>query len=195
MNKNLILLYKKSQVIILLLFLSSILTGGGEKLRIRPLNWAQPVIGTNLQNFFIIDSLLFRSSQPDRDNFLLIQKYGIKEVLNLRHYHSDNNSAKGTKLILYRVKMDAAAIQLPEVIEALKIIKSKKGPLLIHCKHGSDRTGLITAMYRIIFQNWTKDDAIDEMVNGGYGFHKMYKGIIEFIRDANIEEIKKSINS
>ena len=29
------------------------------------------------------------------------------------------------------------------------------------------------AMYRILYQKWTKDKAIDEMLNGGYGFHAM----------------------
>ena len=47
---------------------------------------------------------------------------------------------------------------------------SHEGPVLVHCKHGADRTGCIVALYRIVFQSWSKEAAIDEMHNGGYGF-------------------------
>ncbi len=42
--------------------------------------------------------------------------------------------------------------------------------VLLHCYHGSDRTGASVAMYRIIFQNWSTTDALAEMKHGGYGF-------------------------
>jgi len=64
---------------------------------------------------------------------------------------------------------------------------------LIHCKHGADRTGLIVAMYRIVFQNWTKEQAIDEMTQGDFGFHQIYSNIIDFIRNVDVENIKKQI--
>ena len=82
-----------------------------------------------------------------------------------------------------------------KVIEALRIIKQANGPILIHCWHGSDRTGLVSAMYRIVFQGWSKEDAIDELMNGGYGYHSLYKNIPEFIRQADIEKVKQSVFS
>lgn len=190
-NKNSVI---KTKLIILFFFIAISFANAGDEPRIRPANWAQPIIGTTLENFYIIDSTLYRSSQPGKSEFIMLEKLGIKEVLNLRHYHSDIDEIKGTNLKIHQVKMDAAKIKLAEIIETLKIIKKAKGPVLIHCKHGSDRTGAITAMYRIIFQNWTKEEAIDELINGGYGFHKIYKNIIEFIEKVNIEEIKKSVN-
>ena len=52
----------------------------------------------------------------------------------------------------------------------------------------------MSAMYRIIYQRWTKDKAIDEMVNGGYGFHSMwYNNIIEYVRKADIDKLRKQI--
>ena len=57
-----------------------------------------------------------------------------------------------------------------DVIKVMKIISNqKKGPF--HRQHGSDRTGLMSAMYRIIYQRWTKDKAIDEMVNVRFSLH------------------------
>jgi hypothetical protein len=56
-------------------------------------------------------------------------------------------------LNLYRVPMDAGKIKTADVVAALRFIKQSEGPVLIHCRHGSDRTGTISALHRIVFQN------------------------------------------
>lgn len=90
--------------------------------------------------------------------------------------------------------MEAGDIREDDVVKALKIIKSAEGPVLVHCWHGSDRTGLVCASYRIIFQNWTKQAALDELINGGYGYHKsIYKNIARWIEHADVEALKKKI--
>lgn len=47
--------------------------------------------------------------------------------------------------------------------------------MVVHCWHGSDRTGAVIAAYRIVQQGWSQHDAIDEMINGGYGFHPIFQ--------------------
>jgi len=44
-----------------------------------------------------------------------------------------------------------------------------------------------------VFQNWSKEEAIEELMNGGYGYHAMYKNIPEFIRAADIESIRQRV--
>jgi hypothetical protein len=48
-------------------------------------------------------------------------------------------------------------------------------------------------MYRIIFQNWSKEKAIEELKNGSYGFHTQYINIPQYINSVNIEQIRNSI--
>jgi hypothetical protein len=50
-------------------------------------------------------------------------------------------------------------------------------------------------MYRIVFQGCSKDEAIDELIHGGYGYHSLYTNIPEFIRQADIEEIRQRVNA
>lgn len=172
------------------LFLSVV----GDEIRERPKDWAEPVPCAALGNFYKINDNVYRSAQPDSRGYAELEKMGIKEILNLREYHSDADEAKGTTLKLHHVSKNAENIKDEDVVRALKIIKDAKGPILIHCMHGADRTGLICAMYRVLFDGWTKEKAIDEMINGNYNFHEKFKNIPEYIRNANIEAIKKEIS-
>lgn len=96
---------------------------------------------------------------------------------------------------LYAGQIDAKMID-QIVIKAMNILsREKNGPFLIHCKYGADRTGLMSAMYRILYQNWSKEMAIDEMLNGGYGFHSIWANIIEYIEKADIDSLRHAIQN
>ena len=136
---------------------------------------------SELTNLYKIDSGVYRSEQPSHEDFKALEKYGIGEALNLRNRHSDDDEAAGTNVKLHRVKTKAHSINEEQLIEALRIIKNRKAPIVIHCHHGSDRTGAVCALYRVVFQNVSKEDAIHEMTEGGFGFHRIYKNIIRTI--------------
>jgi protein tyrosine/serine phosphatase len=56
-------------------------------------------------------------------------------------------------------------------------------PVLLHCEHGEDRTGLAVAAYRVVVSGWTKDEAMDEALKFGYrnwlnyGLNKTWRGV------------------
>ncbi len=177
-------------VLILALWVSTL---SAAELHARSAKWAQPIKTDQLQNFYKLDDKVYRSEQPDRKGFDYLRSFGIRNVLNLRDYHKDDSKAKGTGLTLYRVEMSAGKITVDEVVAALRIIRQSDGPIVIHCWHGSDRTGTVSALYRIVFQNWSKEEAIDELMKGGYGYHAMYKNIPAFIRSADIDDIKRRV--
>lgn len=161
----------------------------------RPTQWAQNISGTELDNFYKIDDGVYRSKQPDEETFAMLEKMGIKEVLNLRRHHSDTDEAEKTDLNLHHIKINAGSITEDHLIEALSIIKNRKGPIVFHCWHGSDRTGAVAAAYRIIYNNWSKADAIDELINGGYGYHEgIYGNIKELLENLDVDRVKKQLN-
>jgi len=162
--------------------------------QIRPAKWAQPMIGSSLKNWHQLDKKLYRSSQPSKEEFQEIESFGISAVLNLRKHHSAKDEALNTKLKLYSIPMEADELSYEDLVKALRIIAQEKGSILVHCWHGSDRTGAICAAYRIVFQNWTKEEAITEMMLGGYGFHSMFDNIPQLIKNIDVEELKKDIN-
>jgi protein tyrosine/serine phosphatase len=157
--------------------------------------WGRPIIGTRLNNFYMVDKGIYRSEQPGRGDLGTIKSLGIREVLNLREFHSDEDDLTDKHLRLHRVKMRTGNITEQQIIESLRIIKNRRGPILIHCWHGSDRTGVIIAAYRVLFNNWSKSDALDEMVNGGYGYHaKFYPELTGLVENLNVERIIKALN-
>ena len=48
-------------------------------------------------------------------------------------------------------------------------------------------------MYRIIFQNWSTDDALNEMKHGGYGFHPIWRNIEALFTPENIRWIREQL--
>ncbi|MBS1642305.1 MAG: tyrosine-protein phosphatase [Bacteroidetes bacterium] len=159
----------------------------------RPTEWANKITNPNIKNLWKVNDSIYRSAQPDSIGFLYLKSIGINGTLNLRSNFSDKKFLTGTDISTYNVGMEANKITDEEIIESLKIIKSSRKPLVIHCKQGSDRTGVIIAMYRIIFQGWPKDKALFEMQGGNYGFHSKYINIPSYIQNADIDKLKKLI--
>lgn len=185
------IMIKKILPVLFIVFISS-LTFAAELSR--PPQWAVPLQLQGVGNLYKINNNLYRSEQPSKEGLVNLQKMGIKTVINLRALHSDKESLKGTKLLNEELSVNAWDIEDEDVIKVLKIVRQKEnGPFLIHCKHGADRTGLMSAMYRIVEQGWSKDDAVKEMVEGGYGYHAIWSNIISYIKNADIKKIRKEL--
>ena len=146
-----------------------------------------------LKNFYRIGDGVYRSDQPSAACFRELEKFGMREILNLRCYHTDTKEAQGTSLILHHLPTRATLLRLDDLVTAMQIIRDRKGPLLFHCWHGSDRTGAVAAMYRMVFQHVPKQHAIDEMVEGIFGFHMIFDNIIDTIDEADIEHIRQEL--
>ena len=56
------------------------------------------------------------------------------------------------------------------VVDFLKIMDDEKSyPVLIHCKAGLHRTGVMTAIYRMEYEHWSREDAMRELKSHGFG--------------------------
>lgn len=151
------------------------------------------------KNFFQVDKELYRSGQPDEDEFeTLYSFHNIRSVLNLRKDRSDKEDIKAINQIrknpiaLYELSLKTGKITEHDLIQILRIIRKAPKPLLIHCWQGSNRTSCAVAAYRIAFQNWTVEDAIEELMKPEYGHHKwMFRNIPALLRSADWKKIKQ----
>lgn len=155
---------------------------------------AKAVQTVQLDNFYQVAPDLYRSGQPSAEQMKALEKMGVKTILSLRQFNSDDKEAQGTAFNLYRVPVNAGRIKDKHIIEALKIIHNAPKPVLVHCWHGSDRTGAVVAMYRIVFEDWSKQAAIDELMQPQYGHHqRTYRNIPEYIKQADVEAIRRAV--
>jgi protein tyrosine/serine phosphatase len=162
--------------------------------RERPATWATPVIGSTLANCFRVSDELYRCEQPSSKDVADLKALGIRSVLNLREYHSDSRQLEtaGLELLVYRI--DTGEINIDDLAAALRLFREAPKPLMVHCWHGSDRTGSVVAAYRIVYQNWTPAEALDELRNGGFGYHeRWFPNIVELFETIDADELRRRV--
>ena len=145
-------------------------------------------------NFHPVDAEagVYRSSQPGQVEFRELARRGFRSVLNLRSHHSDLELIEGTGLREYRLLTHLFGFE--DMVEALRIVREAEKPLLIHCWHGSDRTGAVAAGYRIVFDGWTVEDALEEFTSRDYGHHRrLYRALPLMLRALDWEAVKAAL--
>ena len=163
---------------------------------VRPVQWAEPVEMEGVSNLHRISPTLYRSEQPTALGMKNLERLGIRTIINLRAFNDDKDEVKGTSLRTERVKILTWRIDDKHVIEVMRMLrKAENGPFLIHCQHGADRTGLMSAMYRVLEQGWTPEDALTELIDGGYGYHSMWKNIVRYVRSVDAASLREAIGS
>ena len=158
----------------------------------RPTHWARPIQLEGVPNLHRVSDTLYRSAQPSAEGMGNLKAMGIKTIVNLRSFHSDRDQIKGTGLAYEHIYMKAWHPEEEDVVRFLQIvINPKRTPVLVHCWHGADRTGAMCAIYRIAVQGWSKEEALKEMTEGGFGFHEIWEDLIWWIDALDLEGIKK----
>ena len=143
-----------------------------------------------LKNFYRIGDGVYRSDQPSAACFRELEKFGMREILNLRCYHTDTKEAQGTSLILHHLPTRATLLRLDDLVTAMQIIRDRNHPSIFYWVVFNETWA---AMYRMVFQHVPKQHAIDEMVEGIFGFHMIFDNIIDTIDEADIEHIRQEL--
>ena len=162
----------------------------------RPKQWAHPILTQS--NFYQISPKLFRSERPDQALIPELQKHQIDVVINLRHRNQDANTFKASSFKLVHIPIQTWNINRQDLLMVMQQIQKahrQNQNVLIHCYHGSDRTGASVTMYRIIFEDWSTTDALNEMKHGGYGFHPIWKNIEGLFSPENIKWIREQLSN
>ena len=177
---------------IAIFFLLVSLGGADEPTTNRPASWAQPITITGVPNLHKVSDTLYRSAQPTAEGMKNLKRMGIETIVNLRSFHSDRDEIGNTGLGYEHVYMKAWHPEQKEIVRFLRIISNpSRTPVLVHCQHGADRTGTLCAVYRIAVQGWTKEEALREMTEGGFGFHEVWTNLTSWLAKLDVESIRK----
>lgn len=155
--------------------------------------WAVPIEKPGLPNLHKVTDDLYRGAQPTEEGFRELKKMGIKTFVNLRAFHSDKDEIKGLDFAYENIDIKTWHAEDEDIVRFLKIVTDKtKAPVFVHCLHGADRTGMMIAVYRIAIQGWSKEDAIKEMTEGGYGWHPIWRNLLGHIRELDVDALKRA---
>jgi protein tyrosine/serine phosphatase len=114
----------------------------------------------------------YRSAQLDMDKLAYyIKKYRIKSILNLRGkdpgstwYIDELNVSAKNNVEHYDISLSAHEEPQERDIESLMdIFMRAPRPLLIHCRAGADRSGLVAAMWKLVFDREPKVEAARQL--------------------------------
>ncbi|HAB93069.1 MAG TPA: protein-tyrosine-phosphatase [Pseudomonas sp.] len=163
------------------------------KLESRPANWAQPV-DPDFALYKMSDSL-YRSALPRAQDVEWLQQNKIQTVINF-YQKPDSLWLRDTGIEQIQIPLRTDRIDDVDVLRVLRSIASakQKGKVLMHCKHGQNRTGLIAAMYRIVFEDWSKADAMAEMEQG-FGGEARMADATRYLENVDVEAIKQALAS
>lgn len=162
--------------------------------RTRPATWAEPLLETSLGNAYRVSPELYRCEQPTPTDTADLKALGVRSILNLRYHHTDSRKLAEAGFELLAEPMNAGEVTEVLLVSALRKFRAAPKPVLVHCWHGSDRTGVFVAAYRIVFEGWTREAAADEFRNGGYGFHeKWYPNLLELLSTLDVEGFRQRV--
>ncbi len=117
---------------------------------------------------------------------------GIKTIVNLRTSNKEEGIVKNAGLNYVHIPTETSKLGDDSMEKFLQVISDPNNlPVFVHCYHGSDRTGAAVASYRIVFENYTPEQAHKEMTSDKYGFHSMWKNIDSYIKNMDKEKINK----
>ncbi len=184
---------------IIVLFLTTCLISNVALSQHNNANQEEAMLINSSANFYQVNSNLFRSEQPIESMSHDLDQLNIKTIVNLRFFDRDDDIEvfSNSAYTLINKPLLTWSISTKEIADILATIKRQQehGAVLVHCYHGSDRTGLIIAMYRIVYDNWSIEQAKEEMVNGPYRFSPFWVNITDLLTDDKVNEVKKHLET
>lgn len=113
---------------------------------------------------------IFRGAQPEPEGYATLKVMGVRTVINVRQRHGEREAVEAAGMryveipISFLTKVDPAVVR-----KALSVMTDPANqPVFIHCSVGSDRTGVVVAIYRMEVDGWSKPEAEAEMESFGY---------------------------
>ena len=117
-----------------------------------------------------INDFLYRGSQPDEQGIEQLKKIGITTIVDLRGERQGTvltERKRAEALGLRFVNIRASGWSPPkdeELVEFFSLLQQQpRETIYVHCWLGNDRTGVFLASYRIAFEDWPAERALEEM--------------------------------
>lgn len=143
------------------------------------------------KNFYEVDpGKFYRSAQLTKGELEdTIAKYGIKTVISLRGNPPGFFGEEPEAETLLREKVEFHPLPLSmdyfpskkELNEILELMHKAPKPILLHCRSGSDRTGMVSALYALEEMKQSKDKAMEQLSIKYWHVRRFHPAMAEFV--------------
>jgi tyrosine-protein phosphatase SIW14 len=123
-----------------------------------------------IKDFGTITEFMYRGAQPTTEGIDELKKLGIDTIVDLRGERRGlmkKERAHAEELGMRLVNIPGYGWASPkdeQVAEFFALVNEKpRRKIFVHCWLGGDRDGLFIAAYRIAFDGWTPEQALQEM--------------------------------
>jgi protein tyrosine phosphatase (PTP) superfamily phosphohydrolase (DUF442 family) len=144
-------------------------------------------VAATLPLFHRLDENYVRGAQPLRGGLGVLGRLGVKTIVDLRSsydYTDDVREAAEIAGLGYE-RVPMSVWNPPADEEANRFVSivadTTKGPFFVFCADGLNRTGEMTAIYRIAHDNWSVERALDEADQ--LGFNPYYYTLRSYVWD------------
>ena len=132
--------------------------------------FAQKIHIDGLRNAAKVNDFLYRGSQPEEDGVTALKEIGVTLIVDLRKEHRGLANAERRRaeaLGMRVVNIRASGWSPPkdeEIVQFFDVLQKRpRERVYVHCWLGDDRTGVFIAAYRMAFEKWPADKALDEI--------------------------------
>lgn len=137
----------------------------------------------------------WRSAQPAPHQLRRFKRNGIKTIVNLRgerrcgSYWLEELWCRqlGLELVNFQVRSRAAPT-VDEIRSVRKLFQRIEYPMLMHCKSGADRAGLMSVLYRHFREGVPIDKARDQLSMRYGHFRQADTGILDYVFDRYVAD-------
>lgn len=142
-----------------------------------------------------ISDQAWRSAQPAPFQIRRLARQGIRTIVNLRgdrlcgSYWLEIQACKraGIKLVNYQVRSRAAPTRA-ELRGARELFESIEYPMLMHCKSGADRVGLMSVLYRHLKEGVPIEIAKNELSLRYGHIRQADTGVLDYFFDRYLQD-------
>jgi tyrosine-protein phosphatase SIW14 len=136
-----------------------------------------------------INDALFRGAQPRTEGFKELKKLGVTTIVDLRGEDPDRiawerRQAESLGIRFVSIPVSGWSPPSNDQVAAFLVLfrDNPKERVFVHCRFGDDRTGVFVATYRMAYEGWPAQQAMNEMYF--FGFNGLWHPSMKtFIRD------------
>jgi tyrosine-protein phosphatase SIW14 len=144
----------------------------------------QPV---RIDNFARVSATYFRGAQPAGQDYADLAALGVKTVINLTSFDAQPDEqalVERNRMRFVSIPMDTRRVPTVAELEAFMAIVSDPAsqPVYVHCVGGKHRTGVMTAVYRMLTDGINGADAFKEMKQYKYGADFLHPEFKDFVQ-------------